>query len=455
MQESRELWQSKFGFILAAAGSAIGLGNIWRFPYMTGENGGAAFVLLYVFFVILIGFPIMLAELSLGRKTNKNALGSFSSIFPGTNWRFVGGLGIFTGIAILSFYSIIAGWTVGYIFKTISGTFSEIPNAQFLTDEFNRFAANPFSAILLHGVFIFLTVSVVIGGVSKGIERWSRILMPILFSLLILLVIRSVTLGSGVKEGLEFYLKPDFSKISGETIFMALGQALFSMSLGMGTMITYGSYISKKDNLVTSGVSVAFFDTGIALFAGLAIFPALFAIGLSPDGGPGLVFMAFPLIFDKIPGGVFFGTGFFILLSIAALTSTISLLEVPVSYMIDEKKWSRKIAAITAGSIAFVLGIPSAISQGASDFFSNLPIVNVAFLDFMNIVFGNYALAIGAFFIALFVGWKWGVKQASKEIEEGNPVFSYRKMWSITLRFLAPICILIMMIYLAWTGNFF
>ena len=455
MQESRELWQSKFGFILAAAGSAIGLGNIWRFPYMTGENGGAAFVLLYVFFVILIGFPIMLAELSLGRKTNKNALGAFASIFPGTNWRFVGGLGIFTGIAILSFYSIIAGWTVGYVFKTISGTFSQIPNAQFLTDEFARFTSNPFSAILMHGVFITLTVSVVIGGVSKGIERWSKILMPVLFGLLILLVIRSVTLGAGVKEGLAFYLKPDFSEISGGTIFMALGQALFSMSLGMGTMITYGSYIAKKDNLVTSGVAVAFFDTGIALCAGLAIFPALFAIGLSPDGGPGLVFMVFPLIFDKIPGGVIFGTGFFVLLSIAALTSTISLLEVPVSYMIDEKKWSRKIAAIAAGSIAFIIGIPSAISQGASDFFSNLPLINIPFLDFMNIVFGNYALTIGAFFIALFVGWKWGVSKASKEIEQGNPAFTYRKMWSVTLRFLAPICILIMMIYLAWTGNFF
>jgi NSS family neurotransmitter:Na+ symporter len=423
---------------------------------MVGENGGAAFVLLYVSFVILLGFPIMLAELSLGRKTNKNALGAFTSIFPGTNWRFVGALGIFTGIAILSFYSIIAGWTIGYVLKTISGAFTQISGPEYLNNEFSSFVANPILIISLHGFFIILTVSVVIGGVAKGIERWSKILMPVLFSLLLLLVIRAVTLGPGVKEGLAFYLKPDFSEITGGTIFKALGQALFSMSLGMGTIITYGSYISKKDNLVTSGASVAFFDTIIALFAGLAIFPALFAIDLDPaGGGPGLVFKVFPLIFGEIPGGVVFGTGFFILLSIAALTSTISLLEVPVSFLIDEKKWSRRIAAIITGSIAFVLGIPSALSQGASNFFSNLPVINVAFLDFMNIVFGNYALTIGAFFIALFVGWKWGISKASEEIEQGNPSFSYRKMWAVTLRFLAPISILIMIIYLAWTGDFF
>ena len=455
MQESRELWNNKIGFIMAAAGSAIGLGNIWRFPYMTGQNGGAAFVLTYVIFVVLIGFAAMLAELSLGRRTNKNALGAFTAVVPGTKWRYVGGLGIFTGIAILSFYSVIAGWTVGYMFKTIGGVFSHIPNAQYLAHVFTGFSANPVSAILLHGLFIFLTVFVVMGGVSKGIERWSRILMPLLFAILLLLVIRALTLGAGVKEGLAFYLKPDFSQINAGTILMALGQALFSLSLGMGTMITYGSYISKSDNLVSSAASVAFFDTLIALMAGLAIFPALFANGLNPAGGAGLVFMVFPMIFEKIPGGMIFGAGFFILLSIAALTSTISLLEVPVSYLIDERKWSRKIAAIAAGVLAFILGIPSAISQGASDFFSNLPLIHISFLDFMNIAFGNYALTIGSFFIALFVGWKWGIKNAVKEVEDGNPVFGYRKMWSFTLRFLAPICILITMIYLAWTGNFF
>ncbi len=455
MQEARELWGSKFGFILAASGSAIGLGNIWRFPYMTGENGGAAFVLLYLVFVVLIGLPIMLAELSLGRKTNKNAFGAFKSIFPGTNWRFVGALGIFTGVAILSFYGVIAGWTIGYIFKTVSGQFSGNIEATYVAEEFTRFTADPVSAIALLGVFIFLTIAVVIGGVGKGIERWSKILMPVLFGILILLVIRAVTLGPGVKEGLEFYLKPDFSAVKGSTILMALGQALFSLSLGMGTMITYGSYISKSDNLVTSGVTVAMFDTLIAFLAGLALFPALFASNLDPAGGPGLVFMVFPMIFDKIPGGLIFGTGFFVLLSIAALTSTISLLEVPVSYLIDEKKWSRKLAAITAGLLAFVMGIPAALSQGASDFFGDLPLLHIPFLDFMNITFGNYALTIGAFFIALFVGWRWGIHHAAKEVEEGNPAFVYRKLWSVSLRFLAPLCILITMIYLVWTRNFF
>ena len=455
MQESREVWQSKFGFILAAAGSAIGLGNIWRFPYMVGENGGAAFVFLYIIFVVLIGFAIMLAELSIGRKTQKNAYGAFKAIFPKTYFRWIGGLGIFTGIAILSFYSVIAGYTIGYIFKTIRGDFIGVSDPTTLTSIYDSLASNPMAVILLHGLFIFLTIVVVMGGVAKGIERWSKILMPVLFGLLILLAIRSLTLGEGVKEGLSFYLKPDFSTIKGGTIITALGQALFSLSLGMGTMITYGSYISKKDNLVTSAASVVFFDTTIALVAGLAIFPALFAIGLSPSAGTGLVFKVFPIIFDKIPGGIIFGTGFFILLSIAALTSTISLLEVPVSFLIDEKKWSRRVAAITAGILAFALGIPSALSEGGSEFFTNLPIVHTSFLGFMNIIFGNYALSIGALFIALFVGWRWGIHHAAKEIEDGNPAFVYRKLWSVSIRFLAPICIFIILIYICWTGKFF
>ncbi len=455
MEQKREEWRSKMGFILAAAGSAIGLGNIWRFPYMAGQNGGAVFVFIYVIFVVLIGFALMLAELTMGRHTQKNAYGAFVKIKPGSNWRWVGALGIFTGLAILSFYSVVAGWTVGYIFKTLRGDFTGITGPDQLKNIFGSFVANPAAAIGLHALFIVFTVSVVIGGIAKGIERLSRILMPMLFAILVLLVIRALTLGAGVKEGLEFYLKPDFSAVTAETVLTALGQALFSLSLGMGAMITYGSYISKSDNLVTSAGYVAFFDTMIALLAGLAIFPALFHINLNPEGGAGLVFMVLPLIFDKIPGGIFFGTGFFLLLSIAALTSTISLLEVPVSYLIDEKKWSRKIAAIGTGVIAFLMGLPSAVSQGASGFFSNMPMVKLPFLDFMNILFGNYSLTIGAFFISIFVGWIWGINNAAKEVEQGNPTFGYRNMWAFTLRFLAPICIFITLIYIAITGKFF
>jgi NSS family neurotransmitter:Na+ symporter len=455
MEKQREEWQSKIGFIFAAAGSAIGLGNIWRFPYMTGLNGGAAFVLIYLIFAVTIGLALMLAELTLGRRSRKNAYGAFTTVIPGTRWRWVGALGIFTGLAILSFYSVVAGWTVGYIFKTVSGQFVGLTGSDQLKAIFLDLVGNPWTAIGLHGLFIALTILVVLGGIAKGIERWSRVLMPVLFALLILLAIRSLTLGPGVEKGLKFYLKPDFSKVGIETLITALGQALFSLSLGMGAMITYGSYVSKSDNLVTSATTVVFFDTLIALLAGLVIFPALFYIGLEPQGGAGLVFMVLPLIFDKIPGGLIFGTGFFLLLSVAALTSTISLLEVPVSYLIDEKKWSRKLAAIGTGVVAFLMGIPSAISQGANPFLSKLPLIDLSFLDFMNALFGNYSLTIGALLISIFVGWVWGIHNAVQEVEQGNPQFRYRKVWSVTLRYVAPICIVIILIYIIVTGKFF
>jgi len=455
MQKAREEWRSKLGFIMAAAGSAIGLGNIWRFPYLTAESGGAAFVMLYLVFVVLIGFAVMIAELTIGRHSQRNAVGAFERIFPGSKWKWVGVLGIITGVGILAFYSVVAGWTVGYFFKTISGQFQQLDDPSKLTTIFSRFAGNPVAAIGFHGLFIALTILVVIGGVAAGIERGTKILMPILFGILLLLVVRSLTLGKGVIDGLNFYLKPNFSAIKAETFIRALGQALFSLSLGMGAMITYGSYMSKEENLTSSAAYVCFFDTLIALLAGLAIFPALFAMGGQVAGGPELVFLVFPAIFDKIPGGLIFGAGFFLLLSIAALTSTISLLEVAVAYLIDEHRWPRKAAAIGTGVLAFVLGIPSALSQGASEALGNIPLVHMPFLDLMNAIFGNYALTTGAFLIALFVGWKWGVANAIREITQGDPRFKVRPLWVFAIRYFAPLAIAVILIYLVVTGRFF
>ncbi|HSQ47322.1 MAG TPA: sodium-dependent transporter, partial [Lutibacter sp.] len=277
LETSRGNWGSKLGFIVAAAGSAIGLGNIWRFPYVAGENGGAAFVLIYIIFVVLIGLPVMIAELAIGRNTVKNPVGAFKKLLPQSLWKAIGGLGVITGIGILSFYAVIAGFTVGYFIKIILGDFNAIESAAQSGQIFAAFTANPYISIGLLLVFIILTVLVVMGGVSAGIERWSKILMPLLFLLLIILAIYSITL-EGATKGLSFYLKPDFSKITLTTFARALGQALFSLSLGMGTMITYGSYISKRDNLVTSAAYVCFFDTLIAILAGLVMFPALFAM---------------------------------------------------------------------------------------------------------------------------------------------------------------------------------
>ncbi len=450
----RDKWGSKIGFILAASGSAIGLGNIWRFPYVTGENGGAAFVLLYIVFVILIGTPVMIAELTVGRNTQLNPYGAFKKLAPGTLWPLLGLLGVITGIGILSYYSVIAGWTFGYFVKTLMGNFSNLTSPEKSVEIFENFVANPLLEIGSLFLFITITAMVVMRGVSKGIERWAKILMPVLFVLLILLTLRSVTL-PGASKGLSFYLSPDFSKIGAGTIAKALGQALFSLSLGMGTMITYGSYIAKKDNIYISAGYVCLFDTLIAIIAGLMTFPALFAMNMDPAGGPGLVFVVLPSIFAKIPLGLFFGAGFFLLLSVAALTSTISLLEVPVAYFVDEKKWSRKKASIITALIAFVIGIPSALSLGASSFFTKLPLLGKGFLDMANIILGNYSLTIGAFFISLFVAYKWGVASVKTEIEQAGNVFHVNKIWSFLIRFICPFAILLIFIYIVITRNYF
>jgi NSS family neurotransmitter:Na+ symporter len=430
-------WSSKIGFILAAAGSAIGLGNIWRFPYTAGENGGAAFLFLYLLCILLIGLPVMIAELSIGRHTRRDPVGAFAAIKPGSQWRLVGYMGVLTGLCILAYYCVIAGITVGYIVKTISGS----------TASHASFTANPALTIPLLLLFVVMTVLVVQGGVRNGIERWAKILMPLLFILMIVLIIRSVTL-EGAVRGLSFYFKPDLSKITGKTLLAALGQAFFSLSLGMGAMITYGSYLSKKDNIVTSGIYVSFFDTLIAVMAGLLIFPALFSAGMKPDAGPGLVFEVLPVIFAKIPGGTLIGASFFLLLSVAALTSTISLLEVVTAHLVDEKHIIRRKAVWIVAAIAFALGLPSALSMGAVRWLGELPLVGMSFFGFMDWLFGNVMLAVGAVFISIFFGWIWKRSESVKEIEEGCPGYgTWAPVILFLLRFFCPIAIAIVLFF--------
>ena len=450
----RGAWGSRFGFVLAAAGSAIGLGNIWRFPYVTGQNGGAAFVVLYILFVVLIGAPVMVAELSLGRASRLNPVGAFKAVAPKGLWHLVGLLGVLTGVGILSYYSVIAGWTFGYFIKTLGGSFSSTISSAESVQIFESFVANPLLAITNLFIFIALTAAVVMGGVSSGIERWVKILMPLLLVLLVFLTLRSITL-EGASKGLAFYLNPDFSKITGGTVAMALGQALFSLSLGMGAMITYGSYINKKDNLIISAGWVCLFDTLLAIMAGFLIFPALFAMDLDPAGGPGLVFVVLPTMFAKMPLGAFFGAGFFLLLTVAALTSTISLLEVTVAYIVDEKKWRRKNAALFMAFISFLLGVPSALSFGGVNWLTKMPGIKLGFLDFMNILLGNYSLTIGALLISVFVGFKWGIKAVRKEIEEHGNIFHFRRIWVFLIRFICPVAIFLIFVYIVVTKNYF
>lgn len=442
-KEERGQWSSKIGFIMAAAGAAIGLGNIWRFPYLTGENGGGAFVLLYLFFVLLFGIPSIIAELALGRYTRRNPVGAFKAINKSPIWVLTGFLAVITCLGILSFYSVIAGWTFGYIFRMLSDNVLG----------FAEFVANPYYQIPLFGLFLVMTALIVVGGIEKGIEKWSKILMPLLFVIMIGLIIYANTL-EGSFEGIKFYLQPDFSKITFKTVLAAIGQAFFSLSIGMGMMVTYGSYLSKDDSLVVSGISVGLLDTAIALMAGFVIFPSLFSMGESPAAGPTLVFQILPRLFHEMPGGLYIGAFFFILLSIAAITSTISMLEVPVAYFIDEKKISRKKIVWIATGFTFLLGLPSALSYGASDFFTNfalLPesIVGKDFLSHISFIFGDFALVIGSLMIAIFVGWIWGTDKASAEINSGSKAFRYMQpVWAFLIKYFIPVIIIVVLIKL-------
>jgi neurotransmitter:Na+ symporter, NSS family len=445
--DSRGNWGSRLGFVLAAAGSAVGLGNIWRFPYVTGENGGAVFVFIYIICVFLIGIPILFAELSIGRHAQRNPVGAIKTISPGSKWKALGYLGVAAGLFILSYYTVIAGWTFGYIFKTL---FVE-------GSHFEQFAANPALNIGLYLAFLLLTIGIVYGGVAGGIERWSKILMPLLPVLLLTIIVYTLTL-PGSMQGITFYLRPDFSEITGRTFLVALGQAFFSLSLGMGAMMTYGSYLKKTENIVVSGTTVVIFDITIALLAGLAIFPAIFAMGKSPAEGVALVFIILPEIFSVMPGGILVGTLFFILLSIAALTSAISLLEVPVSYLIDEKKIKRHVAVFLVGGTVLLLGIPSALSVGSVGFLTELPFISESwreliggssFLDLMNFLFGTVALPFGGMLIAIFVGWKWTLGKASQEIAEGNRGFLgiQANLWGYMIRYVCPVIIMLVLLH--------
>ena len=365
----------------------------------------------------------------------------------------MGGLGVATGFGILAFYAVIAGWTLWYLWEALRGGFSGSISAEQSQTMFVSLTSDPLLTIFFTAVFLALTVFVVRGGISKGIERTTKILMPLLLVILILLAIRSVTLEGGM-EGLVYLFKPDFSKITFGVVMNAMGQALFSLSLGMGAMITYGSYFPKRENLPQAGAAVALFDTMIALLAGVIIFPAIFAAGVDPGGGPGLVFIVLPTIFGSMPAGSFFAIAFYALLAIAALTSTISLLEVVVAYFVDERDWKRPKAAITMGAICFVIAIPSALAAGGSDFFPNFFGSGIDFLSLQNIIWGNYSLGIGALLLCVFVGWKWGVPKALESLESGGYSMPAGNIWGVLIRYVCPLAVGLVIAFIIITQQY-
>ncbi len=440
VKQQREQWGSRIGFILAAAGSAVGLGNIWKFPYVTGSNGGGAFVLIYVLMVVCIGFTVMLAEFIIGRRAQLNAVGSFARLKGGA-WPLVGWLGLSCGFLILSYYGVVGGWTIKYIIGSFTDLM-DVAAAGKAGDAFGGFISNSSMVILYQAIFMFSVIWVVYRGVGEGIERYCKILMPALFILLIVLIGRSVTL-EGAGKGIDFYLRPDFSKITAGTFMAALGQAFFSLSLGMGCMITYGSYLRKDINLGAAAAQVCFLDTLVAFLAGLVIFPAVFAFGVEPGAGPGLTFITLPGIFAQMAGGMMWSASFFLLLFVAALTSAISLLEVVCSYFID-KGWSRTKAAWTMGTLIFLLGIPSAISLGGG-----LKVFGKDFLDAAGFMTDQIMMPVGAILISIFVGWV--IKDSVKdEVTNGGmiPAFPGYSLWLILVKFVAPLS----MLYIFVTG---
>ena len=437
MKQKRDLWSSRYGFVVAAAGSAVGLANVWAFPYRAGQHGGAAFVLLYLASVAFICLPFMFAEITLGRYRQRNVIGAIRAIHPPKAWHGLGWLCLVAGVAILSFYSVVAGWALGFIFKTLFR--SEAP--------FSQFVAQAPLVVALFGLFLLLTVLVVYGGVRKGIERWSRWLMPLLVALMVLLTVRGLLL-PGALEGLRFYLQPDFSEIDGRAILAAMGQAFFSLSLGIGGILTYGSYLSKEEDIVAASTYVAAFDTLIALLAGLMIFPALFAFGLQPNEGPALVFVVLPQVFEQMPLGHVLGGAFFLLLAIAALTSSISMLEISVAYFVDERGWSRKRAVWALGALALFLGLPSALSTGAVPALTHLSFFgDRSYLELMVFLWFDIFPPLGAILFSLLIGWVWGVDRAAEELSRGSrwlqrpfpgTRWSQVKVWGWFLRYVCP-----------------
>lgn len=447
MKNERIGFGSKIGAVLASAGSAVGLGNVWRFPYETGQHGGAAFILVYLGCILFLGIPIMISEFVIGRHTHSNTAGAYKKLAPGTQWKWVGFLGVLTGFLILSYYSVVAGWTLEYVFDAISNSFNGKTATQFEAS-FVAFTQNPVRPIVWMIAFLLLTHYVVVRGVDKGIERSSKIMMPLLFVIIIVLVFCSLSLDNA-KKGLDFLLKPDFSKMDSGVFLGAMGQAFFSLSLGMGALCTYASYFTPRTNLTKTAFGVAIIDTLVAIMAGLIIFPAAFSVGISPDKGPSLIFITLPNVFQQAFHGLpvlsyLFAVMFYVLLAIAALTSTISLHEVATAYLHEEFGFTRSKAAYLVTGVCIILGIFCSLSMGVMQ---NVKIFNMGFFDLFDYVTTKIMLPIGGLLISIFTGWYLNKKIVWREVmNEGHLHRSFFKVYIFILRFVAPIGIALIFI---------
>ncbi len=440
-------WSSRLAFILAATGSAVGLGNIWRFPYITGEGGGGAFVLVYLFCVLIIGVPIMMAEIMLGRRGRQSPLNTMRTLAEEEGrsraWQGLGWMGMVAGFLILSFYSVVAGWTLAYVFRTGAGTFTGA-TADGVKAIFTGFVADPERLLAWHTIFMVMTIVVVSRGVKSGLEKAVRFLMPTLFVLLVVMVGYAMNTGA-YQEAIDYLFKPDFSKLTGKVVLSAMGQAFFSLSLGMGAIMIYGSYLSHTASITRMTFIIAFMDTLVAVLAGLAIFPLVFAYGLEPQGGPGLIFMTLPIAFGQMPGGALFGALFFVLLVFAGWTSAISLLEPIVTWLVENKGMNRVKAAAWAGLSAWLIGIGSLFSL---NIWSDYKLFGKTMFDLVEFATANVMLPLGGLLIAIFAVWMMSDESSRSELGL-NEGIGYRT-WRFLARYLVPVAIIL--VFLNVTG---
>jgi NSS family neurotransmitter:Na+ symporter len=449
VEQKRSSFTGKLGFILAAAGSAVGLGNLWRFPYLAAKYGGGIFLLVYLILAVTFGFALMVAEIAIGRKTGLSAIGAFKAL--NSKFAFLGYVAAIVPIIILPYYSVIGGWVTKYLVTFITGGGSEAAGDGF----FGGFISSPGEPLLWFAIFLGATAVIVLLGVEKGIENVSKVMMPILVALTVGIAIYALTLPNAL-DGLVYYVKPDFSKFSGTTVLAAMGQLFYSMSLAMGIMITYGSYMKKDVHIENSTRQIELFDTGIAFFAGLMIIPAIFSfyhgdealIGENLTKGPGLMFVMLPKVFDSMPGGGILGALFFILVLFAALTSSISLMETVVSIFMDKLKVGRKAACLIVIGVSIVIGVPSSLGNGI---WSGVTILGMDFLTFFDFITNNVIMPVVAFITCILVGYVIKPKAIIEEVET-NGKFTGKKLFTVVIKYIAPVCIVAILVFSVLEG---
>ena len=439
---SRESFGSRFGALVAMAGSAVGLGNLWRFPYLVGENGGAAFIIVYIALSFLICLPIFISEFVIGRRSQKNAYAAFRDLSGGGIWKGVGLFTIVVPLIVLSYYSVIGGWSIEYFLKSLTFSFTGNESQAAMNTMFTDFVSNPWIPLICHTGFLLATTMIVVVGIKDGIEKFSKVMMPMLFFIVIAIAVYSLTL-PGAGKGVDYLFNPDFSKIDAKACAAALGQAFFSLSLGFGTIMTYASYVDKKENILFQSTATAVSDLMFALIAGVAIMPAVFAFGLNPQSGPGLVFETLPYVFSQMPAGGVVAILFFIALLVAALTSSISMLEVAVAYLVEERKFSRIGACITLFVICWIVGALCSLSFGP---LSNIQIGGRGIFDFFDNLSSNILMTLGSLFTVLFVGWRLKKTDIYDEFTNSGTLSTNAKLFGILwflIRYVAPVAIIV------------